>query len=105
MTTILDLTLLPARDGGPHTNLHFAIDGAFDAAEALNEIAPGACYDQLGLPALWPDRTIRELVRAHMPAGWVCIPSATTTDGGGSPRITFAKNFRGAGRAPRCAAA
>ena len=101
MTTILDLQLFDARRGGPVTRLHFALDGDLSAKEALDEIAPGAAYDQLGLPAnIWPDRTVGELVRWAMPGGWVAIPCATVTDSGGCPRITFAEHLRGADLPP-----
>ena len=94
MTTILDLSLFPLRGGECRRDLHFAIDGFFNARDALSELAPGACYEQLGLRQPGTDRTIREVVLDAMPAGWACIPFASATDGGGCPHATCAELFR-----------
>ena len=78
-TTILDVDLLPPLPGGTqHHHLHFAIDGCHTASGALNQIAPGALYDQLGRRAdEGGDRTIRELITESLGGGWVALPSAT----------------------------
>ena len=94
MTTTLDLVLFPLRGGACRRELHFSIDGFFAAADALDELAPGACYDQLGRPQPVSDRTIREVVLDSMPAGWACIPFALATDGGGHPHPSCAELFR-----------
>ena len=100
MTTIVDLHVFPLSGFGCRRDLHFAVDGFFTAKDVLDELAPGAVYDQLGLPMPGTDRSIRDVVRDAMPAGWACIPFASASDGGGFPHASCAEHFRGAGRPP-----
>ena len=99
MTTILDLTLFPLAGFGLKRDLHFAVDGQHTATEALRELAPGALYDQLGVPQPTVDRPIGDVVRDWLPTGWAALTFAAATDGGGSPLSSCAELMRARRRA------